>query len=335
MTRLWRLLAIAIALLASGRPALAHEVRPALLEITERADGRADVFWKQPIQVEQAVHLRPAVDRLIDRAPDAGDRTPGFLVARWSGLDLGGRGLNGRVVHVAGLDRTITDVLLVVRPVRGDETSHVLTPAAPSLTIDTHPGIGVSGYLRLGVGHILTGVDHLLFVLGLILLSDGLRRLLLTITAFTAAHSITLAATALKVIAPDPALIEALVALSIVFLAVELVRKQRGASGLTQRSPWIVAFAFGLLHGAAFAGALRDIGLPAGNIPAALFLFNVGVEVGQLLFVAAVMILLRLLARVRWPHFAPAAARMATIYAIGGLSTFWLLDRLQFAFTTA
>ena len=223
-------------------------------------------------------------------------------------------------------------MLLVVHPLAGDESSHVLTPAAPSLTIDTHPGIGVSGYLLLGVEHILTGVDHLLFVLGLILLSEGLRRLLLTITAFTVAHSITLAATALKVIAPDPALIEALVALSIVFLAVELVRKQRGATGLTQRSPWIVAFAFGLLHGAAFAGALRDIGLPVGNIPAALFLFNVGVEIGQLLFVAAVMIVLRLLARVRWPEIAPAAARVATTYAIGGFSSFWLLERLQSVF---
>lgn len=178
----------------------------------------------------------------------------------------------------------------------------------------------------------MSGADHLLFVFGLLLLSSGWRQLLRTITAFTVAHSVTLALTALKLVSVNPQLIEAMVAYSILFLAMELIRKQRGIHGITQRQPWIVAFGFGLLHGAAFAGALKEIGLPEHNIPASLFLFNVGVEIGQLIFVAVVLALLWLLSRLRWPAASPRFALTAASYAIGSFATFWFLERLHTAF---
>ena len=308
----------------------AHEVRPAFLEITERADGRADVLWKQPSMGMLVVPLRPRISGgLIDRPAGRVESAMNFEIRHWDGIDLGAQGLNGREVRIEGLDKTITDTLLLIHLRNGDEESRVLSPGEPAMMIDAHAGAAVPAYLLLGIEHILTGVDHLLFVFGLLLLSSGWRQLLRTITAFTVAHSITLALTALKVMALDPALVEAMVAWSILFLAVELVRKARGQDGLTLRQPWVVAFGFGLLHGAAFAGALHQIGLPQGNIPAALFLFNVGVEIGQLTFVGVVMAALWLLARFKWPAAAPRLAWTAATYAIGSFSFFWFLERLH------
>ena len=331
--RMGHWLALLLAALAFARPATAHEVRPAFLEITERADGRADVLWKQPSAGMLVVPLVPRITGgLIDRAPDSVGSAINFEIRRWNGLNLGGKGLGGREVRIDGLDKTITDTLVLVHLKNGDEEQQVLSPGTPAMTIDGHAGAAVPAYLVLGIEHILTGVDHLLFVFGLLLLSSGWRQLLRTITAFTVAHSITLALTALKVLSLNPGLVEAMVAWSILFLAVELVRKAQGKNGLTQRQPWLVAFGFGLLHGAAFAGALKQIGLPEGNIPASLFLFNVGVEIGQLAFVVVVMAALRLLRLVRWPQAAPRLAWMTATYAIGSFSTFWFLERLHAAF---
>lgn len=339
MRRLLRLFLIGWVVWLSGvgaiAPAAAHEVRPAYLEIVERADGKADVLWKHPAMGEIAVALRPRIDRLIDRAPDLLEGANSFSLARWRGVDLGGKGLAGRKVRIEGLENTITDALLVVRPAKGDVVQTVLTPARPEYMIEAHDGAAVPAYLKLGVEHILTGVDHLLFVFGLILLSAGLGRLLKTITAFTVAHSITLALTALGWLHLPPSLVEAMVALSILFLGVELVRKQRGEDGLTIRYPWIIAFGFGLLHGAAFAGALQDIGLPEGNIPAALFMFNLGVEVGQLLFVTAVAAVLFALRRLPLPARAPRWGEAIATYAIGSFSAFWFFERLYAALTVA
>lgn len=324
------LLALLLALLCSLRPAMAHEVRPAFLEITERADGKADVTWKQPSIGMLVVPLRPRISGgLIDGKASRVESATNFEIRHWDGVDLGAQGLNGREVRVDGLDQTITDTLLLVHLKNGDEESRVLSPGQSAMTIDAHAGAAVPAYALLGIEHILTGIDHLLFVFGLLLLSSGWKQLLRTITAFTVAHSITLALTALKIMTLDPALVEAMVAWSILFLAVELVRKQRGVNGLTQRQPWLVAFGFGLLHGAAFAGALKQIGLPEGNIPASLFLFNVGVEIGQLLFVGAVIGALWLLSRLRWPAAAPRLAWTGASYAIGSFAFFWFLERLH------
>ena len=324
------LLAILALLLAA--PVHAHEVRPAYLELTERANGKLDVLWKQPSQGMLVVPIRPVISGgLLNRKPDSVETAVNFEVRRWQGVDLGRQGLNHREVRIAGLDQTITDTLVLIHFRNGDQGQQVLTPAAPAFTIDAHSGAAVPAYLKLGIEHILTGIDHLLFVFGLLLLSAGWRQLLKTITAFTLAHSITLAATALKLIEVNPGLIEAMVAYSILFLAVELVRKQRGKQGLTQRQPWLVAFGFGLLHGAAFAGALKQIGLPEGNIPASLLLFNVGVEIGQLLFVGAAILALAGLARLRWPAATPRLAWTGASYAIGSFAMFWFLERLHAA----
>ena len=323
-------------MLGIAAPVAAHEVRPAYLEITERADGRADVLWKQPSIGLMAVALRPHIaGGLIDRAPDEIADAESFQIARWHNLDLHGQGLGGREVRIDGLERTITDTLVQVHLKSGDDAQQVLTPDQPAFAINAHAGAAVPAYLFLGVKHILTGIDHLLFVFGLLLLSSGWRQLLRTVTAFTAAHSITLALTALKLISVNPALIEAMVAYSILFLAVELVRKQQGKNGLTLRQPWLVAFGFGLLHGAAFAGALKEIGLPENAIPLSLFLFNLGVEIGQLIFVALVGGLLWTLARVRWPASAPRLAWTAASYAIGSFAMSWFVERLHAALTIA
>jgi len=180
-------------------------------------------------------------------------------------------------------------------------------------------------YTKLGVEHILQGTDHLLFVLALMIMVGGGWRLVKTITAFTLAHSVTLALATLGYLSVPAAPIEATIALSIVFICVEIVYTSQGRRGLTYAYPWIVSFAFGLLHGFGFAGALSEIGLPVSEIPTALLFFNVGVELGQLLFVAAVFAILAVLNRMNLKL--SNYVRMVPVYAIGAVSTFWFLQR--------
>jgi len=246
---------------------------------------------------------------------------------RWSVKRAGG--LTGGTIHIAGLSATMTDV--IVRLERLDGTTQVtrLTPSAPSFVVEAAPRtLAVARtYLVLGVEHILGGVDHLLFVLGLLLIVGQRWGLLIkTITAFTVAHSITLALATLGFVHVPQAPVEAVIALSIMFVASEVLQARAGRPGLTARSPWLVAFTFGLLHGFGFASALNGIGLPQNSIPVALLLFNVGVEVGQLLFVAAVVAFVAVLGRVRvtWPKWAEAIPP----YAIGSLAMFWVIQRI-------
>ncbi len=332
MIRMVHFLLLLIAGFGWSMPAQAHEVRPAYLEIIEHRGGRVDIMWKQPTLGSIAVPLRPRLSGgALDRAPDRVRLAAHFRIADWEGLDLRGAGLHGRTVTIEGLERTITDTLVVVNLASGETLHRILTPSTPAFVIDTGGGMAVPGYLLLGISHILTGIDHLLFVFGLILLSSSWRSVVATITAFTIAHSITLALTALKLIAVNVQFIEAMVALSILFLAGELVRKARKEQDLTLRYPWLIAFGFGLLHGAAFAGALHDIGLPRDNVPAALFLFNVGVEIGQLLFVSGTMAIFAVLRHVRPSPRLSEFALWAAIYSIGIFSAFWFLQRLQAA----
>jgi hydrogenase/urease accessory protein HupE len=263
----------------------------------------------------------------------------GASVDRWT-VDCGADGLESGEVSIGGLELTLTDVLLRIEWTDGTRFSTVLRPEAASIRPARGEDAGKSsvpaaGFLRLGIEHILGGVDHLLFVLCLVLLVDGARRLLATITAFTLAHSITLALATLGVVHVPSRPVEASIALSIVLLAVELVRRWRGEDeGLSVRQPWLVSFAFGLLHGLGFAGALSQVGLPQGDIPLALFLFNVGVEVGQIAFVVAVLVLLaighalvrrRALTLPRWAPLVPA-------YGIGCVASAWLLQRVAAMF---
>ncbi len=306
----------------------AHEMRPGYLEIRESAADTYDVLWKVPAlgdDMRLGLYLRFGDDVKMVTEPVAGfvggAHTQRMRIQREGGL-------TGTTVTIDGLDATFTDVLLRLERADGTEITHRLTPAAPSYIIeaDLVRGQVAWTYLVLGTEHILLGVDHLLFVLALLMVVVGWRKLVGTITAFTVAHSITLALAALGFVhVPGPP-VEAIIALSIVFVAAEIVRGRIGHPGLTARLPWIVAFTFGLLHGFGFAGALSEIGLPQSAIPLALFTFNVGVEIGQLLFVAAVLVLYAIARRIQ-PKPPEWAWRVPT-YAIGGIAAYWMIERV-------
>lgn len=308
-------------------PARAHEVRPAYLELRELPSGELEVLWKTPTMGERRLAIAPVLSGATEELTPVATRVNDNTAVRTWRLRLP-EPLRGRSLHVDGLTATMTDVL--VRVAFADGTSWVarLTPQAPQVVIPARQGRGPVAltYAALGVEHILFGVDHLLFVLALLLITRGTRRLLLTITAFTVAHSITLALATLDVVAVPSSPAEAVIALSIVFVAAEIVRARRGGEGLAARAPWIVAFVFGLLHGFGFAGALAEVGLPQGQIPLALLFFNVGVEAGQLLFVAAALATFALARRV--PVVPPRWAALVPPYAIGGVATFWVIQRV-------
>jgi hydrogenase/urease accessory protein HupE len=324
-----RVTALALLVLASSAaPASAHEVRPCYLELKQTGEETYDVLWKVPAKGEDmrlGIYVR-FPEQTVQTSEPRARFVSGAYVERWSIEHPGG--LAGQTIEVDGLTATMTDVL--VRVERQDGTTFVsrVVPSEPSLVLAAEPSLLAVArtYFVLGVEHILFGIDHLLFVLALLMLVKGARRLIATITAFTVAHSLTLAAATLGWVNVPGAPVEAVIALSIVFVAAEIVHGEQGHEGVTARAPWIVALVFGLLHGLGFAGALHEVGLPGHAIPLALFLFNVGVEVGQLLFVAAVLAVLaiarrRIDAAPRWASLAPA-------YAIGALAMFWTLERL-------
>jgi hydrogenase/urease accessory protein HupE len=243
-------------------------------------------------------------------------------------IDAGKNGLAGKRIEFVGLQATITDVLARVQTLDGARATTLVHPARPWVEITTSQGVlaVASTYLMHGIEHILFGTDHLLFVLGLMLMVHDRWMLLKTITAFTVAHSITLAAATLGYAhVPAPPL-NAGIALSIMFVGVEVLRSRRGETSLALRQPWLVAFAFGLVHGLGFASGLVSLGLPQGDIPLALLLFNVGVEVGQLLFVALILLLVRSfrLLEIHWPR----PVWMMPAYAVGSLGAFWTVDRI-------
>jgi hypothetical protein len=324
------LLVLLCAIAVTGVPAFAHEVRPALLQITESSPDHFDVLWKQPSAGEWALRLRPSVSNgLLDRAPTDESVSSGFVIRRWQQLSAAHQSFDGATVEVKGLASTLTDVLVIVSFADGQTEQQILRPAEPSMQLQLRAGSTTAplAYLRLGIEHILSGFDHLSFVLCLLLLVPNRLALVRTITAFTLGHSITLCAAARGWVQLNAPLIEALVALSILFVAVEVVRHQRGENGLTVQRPWLIALTFGLLHGFAFAGSLAQIGLPPQHIPLALGLFNVGVEIGQLLFIGAVLAVMGLGRRLL-PAL-PVWTRSLTPYAIGTLAACWMYERLQ------
>ena len=311
-------------------PGLAHEVRPALLQIVETGPNAYDVTWKRPVVGDMALRLVPHLSGgALEAAPAVEQAAPGFVIRTWRVRN--GPALDGQALEVEGLAQSVTDVLVRVTTHEGRSLDFVVRPASPSNCLELSPprGIATPAYLRLGVEHILTGFDHLLFVLGLLMLVGPNWRLVKAITGFTAAHSVTLALATLGYIRFPSATIEALVALSILFVAAELVPRAPGQTTLARRQPWVIAFLFGLLHGMAFAGALSQVGLPQNAAPQALLLFNAGVEIGQLLFIAVALAAFRVLReldrRLRWGSH--AWVRLAPTYGIGGLSAYWLIER--------
>ena len=317
--------ALLLAVLACA--ANADIFRPAYLELRETGGGNYDVMWKIPVLGDSrlAVTLR-FPEGTTSLSEPVGQMGSGASIERWTIHRAGG--LAGQTLAIDGIEGGVTDV--IVRIERLDGTSQVehLLPQRPEFVVQGTSGAGEVAwtYLVLGVGHILGGVDHLLFVLALLLIVRGSRRIILTVTAFTVAHSITLVAATLGwVRVPGPP-VEAMIALSIVFVAAECVQGLRGRPGLTARAPWIVAFSFGLLHGFGFAGALAEVGLPQKAIPVALLMFNVGVEIGQLLFVSILLTLGWILARLplripRWAYSVPP-------YAIGTIAMYWVIERI-------
>ena len=334
---------------ALSAPAAAHEVRPAYLELTEVSAGRFDVLWKQPVLADaepglvRRLPLRPAFPAQCREAGRAlPELTAAALLERWT-IDCGAEGLGTEPIGIAGLPRTLTDVLLRVRFVEGASVDHLLRPEAPRVVVAPEGGGGmaVPAYLRLGVEHLLFGFDHILFVVGLMFLVRRPLQLVQVVTAFTAAHSITLALSTLGVLTLSQRPVEAVIALSILYLAVELARgagrpvgadgavgtagPASGASSLA-RSPWVIAFGFGLLHGFGFAGALADIGLPEQARAMALLLFNVGVEIGQLMVVGVLLAVLYGLRARQVPL--PAVLVQAPIVLMGTVSAYWFLERV-------
>lgn len=346
--------------------ATAHEVRPAFLELKERAPGEFDVLWKvpalggAPIAGEEIPHSEPLVEETGERmimpcgcpapsaaelargalpihpslpknsralAPSRVERIAGAHIWRWT-IATDERGLEGWNVAIHGLEATMIDALVRIELVDGRVVSRLLRPESPSFVFGADTaGQAAGGYFMLGLEHILMGIDHLLFVLALLLIVRGTGLLVKTITAFTIAHSITLTLATLGHVSLPAAPVEAVIALSIVFVATEIIRSKRGQPGLTERSPWLVAFVFGLLHGFGFAGALGELGLPPNDIPLALLLFNLGVEAGQLLFVSVVLVLSAPFRRMahelpRWPTLIPP-------YAIGGVAMIWVVERIS------
>lgn len=337
-----RALHLLLAVLALGAPlsARAHEVRPAYFEIVQDSPHHYQATWKQPVVGDYALRLAPHLSGgWLDAPLSQQFSTPAFLIRTWSIDDARPGGPVGQTLRIDGLERTITDALVRVSLADGRVFETVLRPDQPQARIAfvEHPPPHALAYLRMGVEHILTGVDHLMFVTGLLLIVGVRWRLVKAITAFTAAHSLTLAASALGFVHAPSAVIEALVALSIVFVAAELVRGWQGVSTLTGQRPWLVAFVFGLLHGFAFAGALAEVGLPKDAIPLSLFLFNLGVEIGQLAFVGAAAALILLLRPVRRlvPAVLDQVAQRIPPYAIGSFAAFWVLERAAAAFASA
>ena len=330
--RLRTILAALLAVFWVCTTAKSHELRPAFLDMQETAPDVFAVVWKVPAAGDMRLPLDlqlPA--NCAERTPPAKEFDNNYLLTRWTALCSGG--LRGHDIAVAGLRTTLTDVLARIGYADGTSEVSRLTPEHPRFTVTGKMDgwATASTYFMLGVEHILTGIDHLLFVLALMLLIRNRWMLFKTITAFTIAHSITLGGAALGYFSLPQKPVEAAIALSIAFVASELIKMKPGERRLSEAYPWLVAFTFGLLHGFGFAGALTEIGLPQADVPLALLTFNLGVEAGQLLFVGFVLLVT---AAVSLLVSRPLArARTLAAYLIGISAMYWLIERLT-AFVT-
>ncbi len=318
------------------QPARSDELRPGYLDLRQTAPGTYSLLFKIPARGEDlrlAIYVNLPEGTQDVGAPQASFSDGTYIERRSIRRD---GGLVGQAVSIEGLSATSTDVLVRVESLAGTIQTERLSPTRTAFVVQATPGAGevAATYLRLGVEHILFGFDHLLFVLALVILVREWRRVAVTVTAFTIAHSITLAAATLGFVnVPGPP-VEAAIALSIMLVAVEILNARHGKPSLTARLPWLVAFSFGLLHGFGFAGALAEVGLPQHAIPVALLFFNVGVEIGQLVFVAAVLSIMWLLRQAASRLSEPALVKRAfdrldvTIaYGIGVVAAYWLIER--------
>jgi len=317
---------VALLLLASFAPARADELRPGYLELTQQTASDWKLIWKAPILGGLATRAEPLLPDYCRLTLETPQLVGPAVVAR--GVATCSKPLEGSTVGLKGMEPGSIDALLRVAPLGRPVQTARLAPGESTMVISGVPDRWqvARTYFVIGVEHIVGGFDHLLFVVALVLLLQRGWSVVAAATAFTLAHSITLAGTTLGLFGLPQAPVEATIALSIVFLAVEILKLQPGEPRLSERLPWLVAFLFGLLHGFGFAGALREIGLPETDVPMALLTFNLGVEAGQMLIIAATVALLATLAR-----FAPRARRPAIItctYLIGAIASFWFIERI-------
>ena len=315
--------------IASIGTSFADEIRPAYLEIKENTSNLYSVLWKVPSKGDKKLSLQPRLpNNCIEKTQATTQRVNASYIQRW--MVVCENGLQNKVVSITDLELTNTDVLLHLEFINGTSHTTQLTPSNRFYTVPEEASTlqVIKTYTWLGVEHILLGFDHLLFVFALLLIVSNGRRLLLTITAFTVAHSITLVGATLGFFHVPQQPVEAVIALSILFLAVEITHGRQGQPGYAARWPWLVALIFGLLHGFGFAGALAEIGLPQQSIPMALIFFNVGVEIGQLVFVLVVVLLTWLLHQLNQQKILKRAETVV-VYSIGGLSSFWLFERIS------
>lgn len=311
--------------LLGAEPVAAHRLAPVLWELRESFGGRVEIRWKAALVQPAGSALRPMLPAACESVDSpVATRDSSSATLRWS-VACGHRGLVGQTLRVEGLPGSGTDVVLRIELADGRQLQAVLSGSRGSFRVPERDGrlAMLADYAALGVGHILSGLDHLLFVLGLLLLVRRRRRLMATITAFTVGHSLTLSLAVLGVVAFSAPLVEVLIAGSLLVLASQLAQPASAPS--RGRTPWVLALGFGLLHGFGFAGALAEAGLPAGEIPLALLAFNTGIEAGQIGFVAAVLVLGPML-RPIWAR-APAWCARVPAYAIGSLAAFWCFER--------
>jgi hydrogenase/urease accessory protein HupE len=309
------------------RPAFADELRPGYLEFTQKTASDWTLVWKAPMRGG----VTPATQPILPKGCSAkGDpqRAIGAMAVISTFQLVCIRPVAGSSIGLSNFSTAQTDVLVRVAPLNRPVQAMRLTAAEPMAEIVAKPDRWqvARTYFVIGIEHIVFGYDHLLFVVALVLLLTGFRTIAIAVTAFTVAHSITLVGTTLGFLGLPQRPVEAIIALSIIFLAVEIVKKKDGERRLSERVPWVVAFLFGLLHGFGFAGALKEIGLPESDVPTALLTFNLGVEAGQLLIVAATMLILHGLRRLQ-PSWTRPAIRLSS-YAIGAIASMWLIERV-------
>jgi len=305
----------------------ADEFRPALLELTELENGWVEVVWKVPAKESKALAIVPVLPGFMEPiGSGSGRMVPGAWVETTT-FSTGGQSLSGATFRVEGLAKVPTDVMLRVKLKDGGEHAAILRSGKESFTVppEATKWVVAKSYTAIGFGHILEGYDHLLFLLALLLIVSSFRKLLWTITAFTLSHSITLALSTLGLVNFPSAPTEAVISLSILFLAIEILRMQAGEMPLTAKYPWVVAFSFGLFHGLGFAGALSEVGVPKNEVPLALLMFNVGVELGQIAFVTVVAGVFVLIGRLKLPEW--KLGRKVLPYAIGSIAAFWTIER--------
>ena len=329
--QLLALLAVLISIAGFANDSYCHALQPGYLELRLVDTDLYSVLWKKPANRGKPMAINAVLPENCDQAKPPQSVWDGMAyLARWTANCAGG--LEGGVIRIDGLDQTSTDVLVRFDFSDGTVESRRLTPGDSFFTVPAIPSRFevVRTYLLLGFKHILEGIDHLMFILALLILVKGKHRLVMTVTAFTLAHSLTLAGATLQLVKIPGPPVEAAIALSIMFVASEIMHSRSGSPGLTEKYPWIVAFIFGLLHGFGFAGALAQIGLPQSSIPTALLFFNVGVEIGQLFFIACVFSIIALggaiVSRINMPRIAWAST--VPPYFIGSAAAFWTIQRL-------